>query len=233
MIRRFAVKVVDLLRHEGGARRVAPSVRWSGYEHLRAALDAGRGALLVTPHLGNWEFGGSLLTSRGVRLLVLTQDEPGEGFTELRRRARERWGVETFVVGRDAFGFVEVVKRLQEGSTVALLVDRPPASSAVSVEFMGREFLASIAPAELARATGCAVLPVYVVAEGSGYEARVLDEVAYDRRALGSREARRRYAGEVMRAFEPVIRSYPDQWYHFVPLWNVANAKARSGEDAS
>jgi hypothetical protein len=26
-------------------------------------------------------------------------------------------------------------------------------------------------------------------------------------------------AGEILRAFAPVIRQHADQWYHFVPVW--------------
>ena len=43
-----------------------------------------------------------------------------------------RRGVETLVVGTDAFAFMEIIKRLQTGATVALLVDRPPAATAVT-----------------------------------------------------------------------------------------------------
>ena len=219
----FAVKISDLLRYEGGSSREITLTRWGGYEIFAAALERRQGVLLVTPHLGNWEIGGCVLAERGVRLLVLTQAEPGRGFTEMRQAARARWGIETLVVGQDAFAFVEIIKRLQEGATVALLVDRPPPNSAVEVEFMGRPFRASIAPAELARASGCAVVPVYIVAEGRGYSAHVLPEIAYDRRALGQREVRRQFAGEMVRVFEPIIRQHPDQWYHFVPLWRSSD----------
>jgi predicted exporter/lauroyl/myristoyl acyltransferase len=219
LLAKFALKITDLLRHEGGAGNEIPVLQWSGFDILRTALERRRGVVLVTPHLGNWEFGGVLLAQAGVRLLVLTQAEPGRGFTELRQQARARWGIETLVVGQDAFAFVEIIKRLQDGAAVALLVDRPPPNSAVEVEFFGRPFRASIAPAELARASGCALVPVYVVAEGDAYSAHVLPEIAYDRRAIGDREARRELAAKTLRAFEPAIRQHPDQWYHFVPLW--------------
>jgi predicted exporter/lauroyl/myristoyl acyltransferase len=225
LLANFAVKVTDLLRHESGTTQGIAVSRWSGYEILQAALARGRGVLLVTPHLGNWEFGGCLLAQQGVRLLVLTQPEPGRGFTELRQQARARWGIETLVIGQDAFAFVEVIQRLQAGAVVALLVDRPPPNSAVAVELFGRPFQASIAPAELARASGCALVPVYVVAEGAAHAAHVLPEIAYDRRAIGDREGRRKLAGEILRAFEPVIRQHADQWYHFVPVWNEGPSK--------
>jgi lauroyl/myristoyl acyltransferase len=137
----------------------------------------------------------------------------------LRQASRARRGIETLVIGEDLFAFVEVIRRLEGGATVALLVDRPLPSSAVEVELFGKRFAASIAAAELARATGCALLPVCLPREKDGYHARVLPEIAYHRRALGARETRQQLTQEIMRAFEPVIQQYLSQWYHFVPIW--------------
>ena len=163
--------------------------------------------------------GGAFLTQRGFKLLVLTQPEPGEGFTELRQAARSRRGIETLVVGQDAFAFVEIIQRLQADATVALLMDRPSPPTAVTVKLFGRPFQASIAAAELARASGCAVVPVYVVRQPAGYSAHILPEITYDRAALGTRGARIELTQEILRAFEPAIRQHADQWYHFVPIW--------------
>ncbi len=215
----FALKLADLWRFEAGLDLTGRFCDLHGWGSFEAARARGRGVLLVTPHLGNWELGGPLLSARGVRLLVITQAEPGNGFTELRQASRARWGIETLVIGRDAFAFVEVIKRLQAGATVAILVDRPPAPSGVTVELFGRPFQASIAAAELARATGCAVLGVALPRTPRGYAARVLPEFAYDRGALGNRAGRIAFSQEILRAFEPIIREHPDQWYHFVPVW--------------
>jgi lauroyl/myristoyl acyltransferase len=108
---------------------------------------------------------------------------------------------------------------LQAGATVALLVDRPPAPTAVNVKLFGRDFPASIAAAELARASGCAILPTLIVHEPGGYRAQILPEIAYDRAAIGNREERIRLTQKILRAFEPAIRQYAAQWYHFVPIW--------------
>jgi lauroyl/myristoyl acyltransferase len=219
LFQEFAIKVADLLRFESGAAVDELPGEWNGWEIFAAAHARGKGVLLVTPHLGNWEFGGAFLAQRGYQLLVLTQAEPEQRLTELRQKSRARRGIETLVVGQDAFAFVEIIKRLQDGATVALLVDRPPAPTAVSVELFGRPFQGSIAAAELVRASGCAVLPVYVVRRARGYSAHILPEMVCDRRALGDREARLRLTQEITRAFEPAIRQHPEQWYHFVPIW--------------
>jgi KDO2-lipid IV(A) lauroyltransferase len=215
----FGRKLADLWRSEAGMD-IAPLVRpVSGWEIFGEALARGRGVLLVTPHLGNWEFGAPLVTRRNVPLNVITLTEPGDGFTQLRESARHRAGITTHVIGENPFAFVEIIKRLQAGEVVALLMDRPPATSAVRVEFCGHPFDASIAVAELARATGAAILPVAICRSGAEYTAEVFPEITYDRATLNSREARRELTGQILRAFEPAIRKHPEQWFHFVPIW--------------
>ena len=179
LFRHFAVKVKDLLRYEGGIGVKVWLTEDSDWTIYETARQRGRGVLLLTPHLGNWEIGGPLLVQRGIKLITITQAEPGQGFTELRRQSRAHWGIETIVVGGDGFAFVEIIKRLQDGATVALLVDRPPSIKSASVTLFGRPFQASLAASELARATGCALVGVTIVRTNRGYEARLLAEYPY------------------------------------------------------
>ena len=225
LLTEFFLKITDLWRYESGGTFESGVGDWKGLENFIAAHARGKGVLLVTPHLGNWEFGGAFLIERGYELLVLTQPEPDQKLTELRQVSRARRGVETLVVGEDAFAFIEIIKRLQAGATVALLVDRPPAHTAVNVNLFGHPFPASIAAAELARASGCAIVPVYIVRQPVGYLARILPEIAYDRAAIGNRDARVRLTQEILRAFEPAIRQHLTQWFHFVPIWPDKKSK--------
>jgi lauroyl/myristoyl acyltransferase len=213
----FATKLVDLLRFEAGVDSRFGEL--SGWEIFERAHERGKGVLFITPHLGNWEIGAPLITNRGVKFFAVTQAEPGSDFTEMRRVARQRWGVETIVVGEDAFAFVEIIRRLQEGASVAMLIDRPAPQSSTIVKLFGRDFPASLAPAELARASGCAIVGGIIVEENGAYAARFLPEFEYDRRALGTREARAQFTQKIIDAFAPSIRQYADQWYNFVPVW--------------
>src|SRR6185503_2290535 len=203
LFQEFALKLAELWRYECGVVLEHPSADWQGWEIFHAAYTRGKGVLLVTPHLGNWEYGGAFLAQRGCKLVVLTQAEPEARLTELRQASRARRGIETLVVGEDAFAFVEIIKRLQAGATVALLVDRPPPATAVEVELFGRPFHASIAAAELARASGCAIVPAFIVRQQGQYESALLPEIPYDRAAIGDRASRIRLTQQILRAFEP------------------------------
>jgi KDO2-lipid IV(A) lauroyltransferase len=222
LYKNFGLKLVDLWRVESGVPVHNWLTREEERETIQTACKRGRGVLFLTPHLGNWEHGGLLLAQMDIKLTVLTQPEPEDSLTNLRSASRARWGIETLIVGRDEFAFVEVIKRLQDGAALAITIDRPPERSAVVVNLFGQPFEVSLMAAELARASGCALVGVTVVRRPEGYAVRMLPEFVYDRAALGNKEARRELTRQIMRAFEPEIRKHLDQWYQFVPIWPTA-----------
>lgn len=219
LFQNFAQKLVDLWRYESGIPIGHLSYEATDEKNFQAVKNTKRGVLFLTPHLGNWEFGGPFLAQHGVKLLVITLEEPDPRLTEIRKASRERWGIQTVVIGNNPFAFVEVIRKLEDGAAVALLVDRPPPSSAVIVELFGRPFPASVAAAELARATGCALFPVYLPRTDKGYAAHILPEITYDRAGLRKPEARQQLTQKIINVFEPAIRQNLNQWYHFVPIW--------------
>lgn len=220
--RNFAAKLVDLWRVEGGEEVTSWLTNDGELDIIRVARSRGKGALYITLHLGNWEHGGQLLKQLGIQLTILSLAEPDDGLTDLRKAARARYGVGTLIIGEGDFAFVEVIKQLQGGADLALSLDRPPERGVgVPVEFFGRPFEASLAAAELARASGCALIGVTIVRRPDGFAVKVLPEFTYDRKALGSREARRELTQQILRAFEPEIRKNIEQWYQFTPIWAV------------
>jgi KDO2-lipid IV(A) lauroyltransferase len=219
LFQQFALKLADLWRYESGLSISDLFHDLTGWEHFQRAQARGQGVLLLTIHLGNWEFGAPLLTERGVKLQVITGPEPQAALTAVRQAARARWGIETLALGGDPFAAVNVIRRLEANNTVALLMDRPPATTAVPIKLFGRTLHASISAAELARASGCALLPVYLPRTQRGYTAHILPEISYDRPALRDRQNRIDLTQRILTAFEPAIRLYLNQWYHFVPIW--------------
>jgi KDO2-lipid IV(A) lauroyltransferase len=224
LYRRFALKLADLLRLENGHTACQWVTQPGEREVIETAVARGRGVLFLTPHLGNWEHGGLLLSDFGLQLTVLTLGEPEDELTAVRAASRARLGIQTLVIGQDSFALVEVVKRLSAGAALAIAIDRPAGHQGVRVEWFGQPFQASAVAVELARASGCALVGVTFVRRNDRLVAKVLPEFTYDRRTLGGREARRELTQQILRAFEPQIREHLDQWYHFIPLWPEGEA---------
>jgi lauroyl/myristoyl acyltransferase len=108
---------------------------------------------------------------------------------------------------------------LESGAVIAVLIDRPLASTSATVNLFGRSFVASTSAAELARASGCALLPVYLPRNGDTYEAHVLPEISYERQSLRDPVARQQLTQKIVTAFEPAIQKHIEQWYQFTPMW--------------
>lgn len=189
----------------------------SGLEILEGAAAAGNGVILVTPHLGGWDFGGAWFASKGYKLTVVVEPlEPPElfeWFADMRRGI----GLEIVPLGPSAG--TTILRRLKEGRIVALVSDRDLTGTGVPVTFFGEETTLPSGPATLALRTGAALLPVAVYFEGrEGHRGVVRPPVDVVR--TGSfREDVQRVMQAVAHEFEELIRVAPSQWHLFQPNW--------------
>jgi len=127
-----------------------------GSEHLRAALQEGRGAILLTGHIGNWELAGSRIAAEGYPVVVIARAQRDNEITEHVRKTREEMGLK--VLHRDV-AVRGSLRALRENKVVGILLDQNAGDDGVFVEFFGH--LASTAPgaAAFALRTGAAGLP--------------------------------------------------------------------------
>ena len=199
-----------------------------GFEHLQAAHTAGRGALMLTPHLSFFELGGAVMGERGFPMVALTNPEPSPELTAWRADYRLRWGVETVEVGFGPLQFVEIAKHLKAGKFVAALFDRPHASQSFSARLPGGLLPCSSGILLLAILAQCPVIPVTVVAKPNRrYRLEALPPITIERRG-SSAETLQHYTQVLVDALLPTIRAYPEQWFQFAPLEAPVPARAGS-----
>jgi len=190
----------------------------SGYEHLETLRAQGRGALIVTAHLGLFELGGLLMAQSGFPAAVLTLPEPSRQLTTWRAQTRQRWGVETIEVGTDPFVFLQIAKRLREGCFVAALIDRPGSFEPTPVVFPNGTAHFSSGILLVAAQCGVPVVPTTMVRQADGfYRAEVFAPIEI--KPLASRdETLRFYSQKIAGTLMPTLCDYPEQWFQFVPL---------------
>jgi len=195
---------------------------------LDDALAAGTGAILVSPHLGNWELGGLGLADQGYRLNVLTFREPDEKVNRLRETVRSRRGINFIYVDRDdasPLAVIEAVNALRRNEVLVLLGDRDGSSHTVSVDFFGRRTDIPVGPAYLSLASGAPVIPVFVPIEGDKY-ATIMEKPIFFRGGHGEHSrAISEGMSQLASVFERYIGKYPDQWYNFFDFWKQLNKK--------
>jgi KDO2-lipid IV(A) lauroyltransferase len=200
---------------------------WRGLEHFEAARKLGRGILLVTAHLGNWELGGSLLASRGLPMSIVTLEEPSAELTRWRDRLRQKLGIKTIAVGPGHdFAFVEMMQVLRRNEVLAMLVDRPYAGTGLPVNFCGKVAEFSSAPALLWQHTDAAVVPAFVLQESGGQYISFADAPLPFERGTDPRAALARNTQLLATHFETIIRQHPEQWFNYVPIWDSSSSSS-------
>jgi lauroyl/myristoyl acyltransferase len=189
-----------------------------GFEHLKAAHEAGKGALLLTAHLSFFELGSAVMHEFGYPMVALTNPEPSPALTAWRAAYRARWGVETVEVGPEQWQFVEIVKHLKAGKFVAALFDRPHATQSFAAELPGGRLPCSSGILLLALLAGCPVIPVTVVAKPNRrYRLEALPPITIERRGTPA-EMLQHYTQVLVDALRPIITAHPRQWFQFAPL---------------
>jgi len=191
-----------------------------GTEHLVAARDAGRGAILLTAHVGNFEIGGFFLHEVGLKVAVVYLPDPSPVVERDRRAARERLGIRSLPVTSE-MSAVKIVRSLEEGYFVAIQGDRDYAGNGRKLPFLGREVSFPVGPFRIAAAAGVPLLPVFVLREGDGrYRTVVEAPIRVEAGRRGERDAAERAA---MAAFvgilERTVRENREQWYTFSRFW--------------
>jgi len=215
---------VMLMLRLHGSRLQALIGRRSSQNALDEALAAGNGAILVSPHLGNWELGGLGLADLGYRLNVLTFREPDQKVNDLREKVRGERGIGIIYVDRDdasPLAIIEAINALRRNEVLCLLGERDGSSNTIQLDFFGRSTSFPSGAAYLALASGAPVIPVFVPLEGDLY-ATLMEEPIYFRGGHGQHaQAIQSGMQRLAAVFEDYIRRYPDQWYNFFDFWKL------------
>ncbi len=193
-----------------------------GEEHLKKALEGGRGVICVTPHLGNWELGGYVLAQKGYPIHILTLKEESQFLSRYEKRLRQKAGIHTIMIDpkeRPNLTILEIAKWLRRNEIVAMVADRTYDGQSVEVDFFGQSTIFPTGAIHLALETGAVVIPVFVIQNEKLKYWGIIDEPIPIRRDISKNEAVRQGVQEMAKRFEAVIRQYPDQWLNFFPFW--------------
>lgn len=184
-----------------------------GEEILQRALAKGRGAILLSAHVGNWEIGGSMLRALNYPLAVVAMAHNTEIANVLVNRLRNNTGIGVIEVDQSPFSGVEILRHLRNNGIVAMNGDKDFFGLGRPITFFGKKVTFPVGPVVLAMKSGAALIPAFVLKQSDGRYFGVLEE-AVPLLLEGDRDdVIEKNLGKTARIFEKYVRSYADQWY--------------------
>jgi Kdo2-lipid IVA lauroyltransferase/acyltransferase len=132
-----------------------------GLEILTDALADPKGALIITPHLGNWEIMNPWVHQYGTPT-IMYKPIKNKTFENFILSSRER--LNTTMVPTDASGVKALFKNLKQGGFSVILPDHVPApSGGIIAPFFGINTLTSTLAPKLAQKTKCRLISMTCV----------------------------------------------------------------------
>ncbi len=215
------------------ADRTCKRVEFRGLEYFRAARLRGRGVLLLTAHLGNWELGALAHGAVVGPLCVMVRPLDNPRLDRLVTKLRSAHGNRVITKANSAR---LVLRALRNNETVGILADQnAQPEEAVFVRFLGRTTAANRGIARLALRSGAAVVPAVVYWD----EQRRIHVIEYGSEVrvvrTGSRTRDVQHNSQSFQsALEERILRRPEQWLWIHRRWKTQPpANDRPGSVAS
>jgi len=219
MFRQFGQSAIESIWMRGRLtpERLAEMVHFENADALHEALARGRGAILVTAHMGNWELVGHAIANEFGSAWSIASPLRNPYVDRYLNRFREEAGQR--VIEREG-ALKAMLRVLHDGELMVMLVDQHAHSGGIEVKFFGRNAWTVTAPAAMAVRTGCPVAIGYCCRDESGLHHRAVIQEVVEFEPTGDREHDVRRATEyITQRIETFIRKHPEQWLWLHRRW--------------
>lgn len=215
----FGRVIADFLRTKARSPQevLDAMVEIEGTQHLEAARAAGKGAVLITGHFGNWERAAAYFSAVGTPLHVVARDADDEQINAMVADLRETAGLRVLSRGSAMRG---ILTTLKHNGYVAILPDQN--TEEAYVPFFGMPAGTVLGPAVIHFRTGAPIVPIYCIWLGPNrYRLEVHPPLVADE---GFEEVEG-MTRAVNRSIEEAIRRHPEQWLWLHDRWKSARRK--------
>lgn len=205
---------IDLLRLPHPPLR---RVRLEGFGHLQKAMAAGRGVVLLTAHIGNWELLAPSLAARGVPTDLVVREQENPATSALISSQRRRTGARTMHVGK--MEMRTALRGLREGRCLVIFGDIDPRRGGTSAPFFGRSVRTADGAFHLAVRASAPVLPVFLLETKPGGYRQVFHPPLTQLHLDGRPTIIGTCISEFNVLLEKQILDQPSQWFWLHRRW--------------
>lgn len=206
-----------------------------GASLIDAALERGRGAILVLAHTGNFDISGLWLVRHSGQFTTVAERLRPESVYQRFVAYRESLGFEILpTTGGDRMPYRVLLERLRENRVVCLLADRDLSHRGVPVTFFGARTRMPAGPARLAAMTGAQILVADNAftdgPDGPGWRVRVHSPIL-----VHGRDEVRSATQRIADGFAADIAANPVDWHMLQKLWleDLPEQRRAGAEEAS
>ncbi len=217
VFRNFAKYLVDFFRFEKlDLEYINKNIKLENLHHFDDALSKGKGVIVLSAHLGNWELGGVVIAQLKYPFWVVALPHKNKKVNEFFDAQRNRKGVKVIAMGK---AVRSCISEFRKNHMVALVGDRDFTQKGIVIDFFGKPMHFPEGPAALSLMTGAAIVPGFMFRNpDDSFTLRIEKSIEFS----PSGDKVKDLAGLIIvykKVLEDYIRKYPEQWYVFRRFW--------------
>lgn len=213
----FAKYLVDFFRFERlNLEYINKNIKLENLHNFDEALAKGKGVVVLTAHLGNWELGGVVISQLGYPFFAVALPHKNKKVNDFFDAQRNSKGVKVIAMGK---AVRSCMSEIRNNHMVALVGDRDFTEKGIVVDLFGKPTHFPEGPAALSLITGAPLVPGFMLRNpDDSFTLRIEKPVEFSPSGDRSRDLVK-LIKIYKNIFEDYIRKYPEQWYVFRPFW--------------
>ena len=197
-------------------------------ERMEEALSEGRGVVVLTGHIGCWEWLSAAFTLNGMPVSAIAKPQPNIQYTRVLDDLRATIRVEIF--SRGTSELLAAARALKNGRILGFLADQDGGPGGAFIDFFGRPAATPLGPAVFSRKFKSPVLPAFILRQPGGKHKVVIGEIMRCPKTGDTDRELYEFTVQMTAIVERIIRENPTQWIWFQRRWNTAPEQQKTGK---
>ncbi len=194
-------------------------------ENLVDLKKLGKGSILLSAHIGNWEVAGQMLEILDTKFNILIYDNEAEKMKQYMNEVMVKKNFNIIAIKDGEMShLVELHKAFSNNEWVVMHGDRYlPGTPTIEKTFMGKKAKFPLGPFVMAAKFGVPVTIVFAVKESKfqyHFFAKTPITVKRARTEKEVEAAVKEISDKYVAEVETMVKRYPTQWFNFYDFWN-------------
>ena len=188
-------------------------------ERMKAALAEGHGVVVLTGHIGTWEWLSASFTLNGLPVTAIAKLQPNAEYSRVLDDLRATIHVDIFNRGTNELRAAG--RALKEGKILGFLADQDAGPGGAFIKFLGKTASTPMGPAVFARRFNAPVVPAFIIRKEDGRHLVKIGEVMHFEDTGDTDADLLHFTEKMTKILEQTIRENPTQWLWFQKRWNT------------
>ena len=188
-------------------------------ERMKSAISEKHGVVVLTGHVGNWEWLSAAFTMNDLPVSAIAKQQPNMDYTNALNDLRATINVEIF--SRGTSELLSAAKALKKGRILGFLADQEAGPGGAFIEFLGKTASTPMGAAVFAKKFNSPIIPAFILRQPDGHHKVLVGEIIRYTDTGNPDKDLFDLTYKMTKILEKIILDNPTQWLWFQKRWNT------------